>query len=328
MRKANFDIEKFDRTALEVLPTDMEAKQKLREEIIERSKAKGDNGVGLNARRRTNHRVSHQSRGKPRSKSRGRRLKCYICQYEDHLKTNCPKNNHKKSTSYAKKDDQPSSSCLIFDDTEVMMVMSAENAMGAVYFWVTTRSVRSKVLARESDWRTVKKLRTYNGLELCNWEFEQLCIKSGIARNLTVDEMSQQNRQIKKMAMMRMQGIKKLIRHQISQIISWFRIESQGQEQNLLDMDSLRKNKTWELVDHPAGKKLVSYKWIFKIKDRIEGVQNSKYKASNSVWECHSVHGGGCYNRLNGCDLVVFCSCRGGGEMVQGVGGNCGRDVQ
>nr|GEZ05087.1 retrovirus-related Pol polyprotein from transposon TNT 1-94 [Tanacetum cinerariifolium] len=94
-------------------------------EIIERSKAKGDNGEGLNARRRTNHRVSHQLRGKPRSKSQGRRLKCYICQYEDHLKTNCLKNNHKKSTSYAKKDDQPSSS-LIFDDTEVMMVMSAE----------------------------------------------------------------------------------------------------------------------------------------------------------------------------------------------------------
>ncbi|GKF78984.1 retrotransposon protein, putative, ty1-copia subclass, partial [Tanacetum coccineum] len=25
------------------------------------------------------------------------------------------------------------------------------------------------------------------------------------------------------------------------------------------EMDSLRKNKTWELVDHPVGKKLVSF---------------------------------------------------------------------
>nr|GEY80438.1 hypothetical protein [Tanacetum cinerariifolium] len=45
------------------------------------------------------------------------------------------------------------------------------------------------------------------------------------------------------------------------------------------DMDSLRKNKTWELVDHPARQKLVSCKWMFKIKEGIEGVQNSRYKA-------------------------------------------------
>nr|GFA68079.1 hypothetical protein [Tanacetum cinerariifolium] len=45
------------------------------------------------------------------------------------------------------------------------------------------------------------------------------------------------------------------------------------------EMDSLRKNKTWELVDHQAKQKLVSYKWLFKIKEGIEGVQNSRYKA-------------------------------------------------
>ncbi|GJV37387.1 retrotransposon protein, putative, ty1-copia subclass [Tanacetum coccineum] len=45
------------------------------------------------------------------------------------------------------------------------------------------------------------------------------------------------------------------------------------------EMDSLRKNKTWELANHPAGKKLVSYKWMFKIKEGIEGVQKPRYKA-------------------------------------------------
>ncbi|GKB34227.1 retrotransposon protein, putative, ty1-copia subclass, partial [Tanacetum coccineum] len=45
------------------------------------------------------------------------------------------------------------------------------------------------------------------------------------------------------------------------------------------EMDSLRKNKTWELVDHPAGQKLVSYKWLFKIKGRIKGAQKPRYKA-------------------------------------------------
>ncbi|GKA50171.1 retrovirus-related pol polyprotein from transposon TNT 1-94 [Tanacetum coccineum] len=42
------------------------------------------------------------------------------------------------------------------------------------------------------------------------------------------------------------------------------------------EMDSLRKNKTWELVDHLAGQKLVSCKWLFKIKNWIEGVQRPR----------------------------------------------------
>ncbi|GJZ55954.1 retrovirus-related pol polyprotein from transposon TNT 1-94 [Tanacetum coccineum] len=95
-------------------------------EIKERSKAKGDDGEGLYVRGRTDHRDSHQSRGKSRSKSRGGRLKCYICQSEDHLKRNCPKNNRKKSTGYVKKYEQPSYSGSTYDDSEVMMVMSAQ----------------------------------------------------------------------------------------------------------------------------------------------------------------------------------------------------------
>ncbi|GKB61405.1 zinc finger, CCHC-type containing protein [Tanacetum coccineum] len=79
-------------------------------EINERSKAKGDDGERLYVRGRTDRRDSHQSMGKSRSKSRGGRLKCNICQSEDHLKRNCPKNNRKKSIGYIKKDDQPSSS--------------------------------------------------------------------------------------------------------------------------------------------------------------------------------------------------------------------------
>nr|GEV09004.1 retrotransposon protein, putative, Ty1-copia subclass [Tanacetum cinerariifolium] len=45
------------------------------------------------------------------------------------------------------------------------------------------------------------------------------------------------------------------------------------------EMDSLKKNKIWELVNHSAGQKLVSCKWLFKIKDGIEGVQKPRYKA-------------------------------------------------
>ncbi|GKB89902.1 retrovirus-related pol polyprotein from transposon TNT 1-94 [Tanacetum coccineum] len=95
-------------------------------EIKERSKAKGDDGEGLYVRGRTDRRDSRQSMGNSRSKSRGGRLKCYICQSEDHLKRNCPNNSRKKSTGYAKKDEQPSSSGLNYDDFEVMMVMTAQ----------------------------------------------------------------------------------------------------------------------------------------------------------------------------------------------------------
>ncbi|GJT30599.1 retrovirus-related pol polyprotein from transposon TNT 1-94 [Tanacetum coccineum] len=50
-----------------------------------------------------------------------------------------------------------------------------------------------KQLVENQTRRTVKKLRTDNGLEFCNREFEQLCIKSGIARHLIVVGMLQQN---------------------------------------------------------------------------------------------------------------------------------------
>nr|GEV60566.1 hypothetical protein [Tanacetum cinerariifolium] len=36
------------------------------------------------------------------------------------------------------------------------------------------------------------------------------------------------------------------------------------------DMGSLRKNMIWEIVDHLAGQKLVSCKWLFKIKEGIK----------------------------------------------------------
>ncbi|GKG20604.1 hypothetical protein Tco_0380405 [Tanacetum coccineum] len=77
------------------------------------------------------------------------------------------------------------------------------------------------------------------------------------------------------MAMIKMQEIKKSISHQISQVIT----EEEDTHEPLTyqeavacediskwkaamkkEMDSLRKNKTWELVDHPARQKLVSSK--------------------------------------------------------------------
>ncbi|GJX29581.1 hypothetical protein Tco_0237660 [Tanacetum coccineum] len=80
---------------------DVMATQKSKE-IKERSKVKGDDSEGLYVRGRTDHRDSRQSRRKSRSKSRSGRL------------------------NYVNKDDQPSSGSLIYDGSEVMMVMSVE----------------------------------------------------------------------------------------------------------------------------------------------------------------------------------------------------------
>ncbi|GJW00834.1 retrotransposon protein, putative, ty1-copia subclass [Tanacetum coccineum] len=565
-------------------------------EIKEKSKAKEDDGEGLYVRGRIDRRDSRQSRGKSRSKSRGGRPKCYFCQSEDHLKRNCPKNNRKKSTSYVKKDDQPSSSGSTYDDSEVMMVMSAQALLdwimdsGCSYhmtprfdilfdflecdggsvqlgdnreckirgigkvrvqlkdgssfvlhnvryipelkrnlislgtlekegFTVKLQSGKVKVIngsrvvlsgirrdncvysldghamagelnasVEEKDslaqvwhkrlghiseaglqvlekqglfgkkslgkldfcencvlgkshrvsfgvgrhttqgvidyvhsdlWgpsqveslggkryflsivddysmttrRTVKKLRTDNGLEFCNREFEQLCIESGIARHLTVSKTPHQNGLAERMNRTLMDKARCYHRQQLRKRHLWrcdrdiqvimgclgflavshiytinkvevelqrlnnhtpeedqadqedvddedagdqetdqtldltdyqltrdrerrtrtkslrFRDESNmaayafvaAEEEDTHEpltyqeavacedsskwkaamkeeMDSLRKNKTWELVNHPAGQKLVSCKWLFKIKEGIEGVQKPRYK--------------------------------------------------
>lgn len=44
------------------------------------------------------------------------------------------------------------------------------------------------------------------------------------------------------------------------------------------DMESIRKDQTWELVQLPIGKRPIPSKWVYKIKNGINGKPN-KYKA-------------------------------------------------
>ena len=37
------------------------------------------------------------------------------------------------------------------------------------------------------------------------------------------------------------------------------------------EMDSLKKNKTWELVELPKDRKIVGCKWVFKLKKGVDG---------------------------------------------------------
>ncbi|GKB52120.1 retrovirus-related pol polyprotein from transposon TNT 1-94 [Tanacetum coccineum] len=58
----------------------------------------------------------------------------------------------------------------------------------------TERNTRFEgVTVENQTGRKLEKLRTYNGLEFCNREFNNLCKESGIARHLTVAGTPQQN---------------------------------------------------------------------------------------------------------------------------------------
>lgn len=45
------------------------------------------------------------------------------------------------------------------------------------------------------------------------------------------------------------------------------------------EIESLHKNGTWSFVKPPSGKRIVGYKWVFKKKDGIPGIEDARYKA-------------------------------------------------
>ena len=45
------------------------------------------------------------------------------------------------------------------------------------------------------------------------------------------------------------------------------------------EMDALKQNKTWDLMELPQGKKLVGCKWVFIVKYKAVGLLE-RYKAS------------------------------------------------
>jgi hypothetical protein len=56
------------------------------------------------------------------------------------------------------------------------------------------------------------------------------------------------------------------------------------------EMESLHKNKTWDLVKFPSGRKLVDRKWVFKKKMNVTG-QVDKFKARLVAKGCSQVEG-------------------------------------
>jgi hypothetical protein len=44
------------------------------------------------------------------------------------------------------------------------------------------------------------------------------------------------------------------------------------------ELEALKKNKTWELIDLPKGKNTIGCKWIYSVKQNAEG-KVERYKA-------------------------------------------------
>lgn len=45
------------------------------------------------------------------------------------------------------------------------------------------------------------------------------------------------------------------------------------------EMDSLRRNQTWVLVDKPVNRKIISCRWLYKVKLGIEGLEHERHRA-------------------------------------------------
>ncbi len=56
------------------------------------------------------------------------------------------------------------------------------------------------------------------------------------------------------------------------------------QETMQSEMESIHKNGTWQLVDLPEGKKLITNKWIYKTKLGIDGHMEKLKMVFGSPW--------------------------------------------
>ena len=45
------------------------------------------------------------------------------------------------------------------------------------------------------------------------------------------------------------------------------------------EMNSLLKNKTWELAKLPKGKKVIGFKWVYAKKEGVDEKSNVRFKA-------------------------------------------------
>ncbi|GKB63432.1 hypothetical protein Tco_0919618 [Tanacetum coccineum] len=171
------------------------------------TKAKDDGGEGLYMRGIFGQRDMKHGTDSAWSKSQGRssKLMCYICHFEEHLKRDCPRYNHKKSQGFVRNKDHVSGSgANEYDSADVMMAMSVEKPLdwimdsGGSYHITYMRDYL--VDFEEYDGGNVllgdgRECRV-RGTGTLRSSIQQ-CTKSGVAKYLGVAGIQQQNGLVK-----------------------------------------------------------------------------------------------------------------------------------
>ncbi|GKB35063.1 zinc finger, CCHC-type containing protein [Tanacetum coccineum] len=125
------------------------------------TEAKGDGGEGLYVRGRSGRRDMKRDTDNAWSKSQGRssRLKCYICQSEEHLKRDCSRYNHKKSQGFFRNEDQVSSSGPDeYDSADVMMAIGVDELLDWIMDLGKLDSVEDQNRDTTADWSGLSKI--------------------------------------------------------------------------------------------------------------------------------------------------------------------------
>uniref|UniRef100_A0A803P7J2 Integrase catalytic domain-containing protein n=1 Tax=Cannabis sativa TaxID=3483 RepID=A0A803P7J2_CANSA len=139
-----------------------------------------------------------------------------------------------------------------------------------------------KTLVENQTERKIKMLRTYNGLEYCVDQFNNYCKQVGIGRHLNVPRAPQQDGLAERMNKTILEKVRsELATNEPNSYDEAMKSKNNVEWGRALDSKviSLNKNKTWILIRNEGNRKVTSWKWVYRYKVGIEGVEEARFKA-------------------------------------------------
>uniref|UniRef100_A0A2N9GLD2 CCHC-type domain-containing protein n=1 Tax=Fagus sylvatica TaxID=28930 RepID=A0A2N9GLD2_FAGSY len=195
-----------------------------------------------------------------RSKSKSKTVKCFKCQKKGHMKRECPEWNKGKEES--------STSVNVVADSESDGDMLSVSSS-------TDGEDRSKLDPKSKKCIFLGFKKGVKGYKLWDPVAQKM-------RNLTV--------MIKNRIAPDQRGLNATKDHwsgMVSRMLSLMLYLS------VRRMESLSKNKTWELTELPKGKKPIGCKWVFKKKEAVSEKEGERFKARLSGIDFGSTSGSG-----------------------------------
>ncbi|GJZ42073.1 zinc finger, CCHC-type containing protein [Tanacetum coccineum] len=148
-------------------------------ELQKMTEVKGDGGEGLYVRGRSGQRDMEHDTYSTWSKSQGKssRLRCYICQSEEHLKRDCPRECHVRGTGKVQVQMRDGSSFVLDNVRYILKLRRNLISLGTLEKEGFTVKMQSGKIKRST----------------------QQCTKNGVAKHLGVAVIQQQNVLVKEM---------------------------------------------------------------------------------------------------------------------------------